>query len=368
MAERCHERYSQAVTFGAQPAIARGMLRALFACSLLAAWMLAAAPAPAAAAPVQADAIDLSFRAKRPVPDRILERAPRVVRSAATTSTQYVDTQGNPFTIVTDQDGLDTKPYADILTSVVHGSEIANLEITVTNLTGVQALCGSSAAACYFPMADGHGRIYLAHDYTDWVHTTIHEYGHHIDNQLLNFAHLFGTCDISRDGSRNWFFQRFYGKRTPTGDFSCDPGSSWDQLLQELFAEDYSWLNGMRNWVLDTAVPPSEVDVEAMRSDIVDRFEPTVKRTNTRRVSPGRSRTVRLEVGVFTFLELKLRGPRGTNFDIYLYERGRKRPGAYSKRRGSRETLRVIVAPGTYLAVIASRAGRGRAKLTVGRY
>jgi hypothetical protein len=341
---------------------------ALAGAAVLVLAIAATAPAVAAEAPIQADVVDLSFRAQRPVPDRILKRAPRVARSAALTSTQYVDTYGNPFTIVTDQDGLDTKPYADILTSVVHGSEISNLEITVTNLAGVQALCGAQAAACYFPMRDGHGRIYLAHDYTDWVHTTIHEYGHHVDNQLLNFAHLFGTCDISGDGSRNWFFERFYGKRTPKAEFSCDPGSSWDQLLPELFAEDYSWLNGMRNWVLETAVPPSEVDVEAMRSDIVDRFEPTVKRTRTKRVAPRRSRTIRIEAGVFTFLELKLRGPRGTNFDLYLYERGKKRPSAYSRRRGSRETLRVIVTPGTYLAVIGSRAGSGRATLTVGLY
>ena len=88
------------------------------------------------------------------------------------------------------------------------------------------------------------------------MHIVVHEYGHHMDNQLVNLAGLGYGCDVDGDGSRRWFFARDLEDRIFNRGFDCSPATPWDHLLPELFAEDFTRANGLTGWVMPLP-PPS---------------------------------------------------------------------------------------------------------------
>src|SRR4029079_6404431 len=124
--------------------------------------------------------------------------------------------------------------------------------VHVVKLSDVGTLCGNpDFQACYKstdPLHNGKGEIWFGYDDPDWKHSLVHEYGHHMDNQLLNIAHLRdfkldAGCGIDSDGSRNWFFVRVIGTNLAPN-FACKT-NSWENFLPELFAEDFVMLNGI---------------------------------------------------------------------------------------------------------------------------
>lgn len=157
--------------------------------------------------------------------------------------------------------------------------------------------------ACYAPddpQRSFDGRLWFAGDDSDVTHTLVHEYGHDVDNQLLNLGHL-GACTFANDGSRNWFFERELEDNVfSQGGISCRPGSDWEHLPGEVFAEDLAQLNGVQGWVLRSVRPPTRLQLAALAFDTQERYRPTRIRW-----SPRVPATKRLRVRNWTILDFR---------------------------------------------------------------
>ncbi len=272
---------------------------------------------------------------------------------------QFVDSHGHTFRVGTDIPALDLLPYANVLASTVHRGETADVLVEVVLRAQVAPICGSpDAEACYYADLDnpGHGWMYIPNDHPDLGHIIVHEYGHHVDHQLLNLAH-FAPCYLLGDGSRNWMVAR------NPGAFSCQ-SSRWDEDLAELYAEDYVVLNGIDDWFLTTMSPPNQSQLRALAFDFFNPFWPR-RLFKSRFVRWDGVLRKRFTVRHWTVLSMTLSGRRAADLDLYLFRQGRRRAIAKSTRVGSRETVRRILRPGTYMGVVHAYGANGTARLRI---
>lgn len=339
---------------------ARGM-------AVLVAGLLVATASPAFAAPRPVVPFDLTkVEAKKRVIDTILEPGPPKARAAQAIQ-PFVDSHGHRISLTTDVPDFDLLQVASVLGALEHGPEIEAVRVHMTTLDAIRGICGEEAVACYQPNDSDHsdaGQIWAGVDDPDWIHTVVHEYGHHVDNQLLNLRHLNFGCSFANDGSRNWFFEREVEDDILTTGISCDPDSDWEYLLGEVYAEDYVALNGITNWMLSSVRSPTQAQLDALSVDMEQNFEPyymTWRPLLQRR--RGRYRGFSLEQ--WSFIDISLRGPHGTDMDLYLYDDGATRPFKRSRGRGRRERIRTILAPGDYEIGAYPYRGRGRASVRV---
>lgn len=309
---------------------------------------------------------------------RALALAARVhAASAEMVRYTYTDAHGHEFGIqtypgVAPEEALDR--VASLLSTVPHSWEIEHLEVLVVNLADMPAYCGSEIAqACYLPRDPDRsfdGWMIVGWDDPELPHTVAHEYGHHMDNRLLNIAHLSVVCsDWSGDGSRRWFIARELSDDIFSAGFDCIAGSPWETQLAELYAEDFAVLAGSNGWGRITAVPPPSGDVlSELSDDIHDPLLPRTSKVRGRLSRRGSRKVHRFRVRMPTFFEIRLNGPKRAEMSIALYEPDSRRPLARTRRRGSRDYLFVLgLLPGTYrIEVRAGRAG-GTYRMSVGR-
>jgi hypothetical protein len=302
------------------------------------------------------------------VHDVVLAPGAGRVRASAANTKVFQDAQGHAIHISTSVPGLALEPYAGLLAGIpLHGAEIQHLAVEVVAPDKIGAICGSSdAAACYGPDAPGRspaGHMFLPSSDPDLVHIVVHEYGHHMDNQLLNLAGLGYGCDVDGDGSRRWFFARDVGDAIVDRGYDCSPSTPWDHLLPELFAEDCTRANGRTGWVMPVR-PPSPSVLRAMRDDVARPFR---RHVSLGRISvPGRGEfRHRLTVGDWTAIGVRLSVPRGRDFDLFIYEPGQRRPLIKSTHTGSAEERigGAFFAPGAYTLVVRSRGRGGTSRL-----
>jgi hypothetical protein len=317
----------------------------------------------------QVEPADLSrVRALTAVRDVVIStRDVRASQSAPIRVEKFTDRDGLSITVGTPLPVLDLRPIASVLAGSVHGGELETVRVWVVFKRDVGGACGTGpeVAACY--IADTHGgrsgSIVVGYDDPDRTHTLVHEYGHHVDNQLFNLAQL-GQCTMSSDGSRRWFFARDSrdGIRRRAG---CTTTFPHDRRIGEVFAEDYVALNQIRDWFLRTFPPPTDAVLGAMRRDIRRPFVPRVRRYRGRLVRHGR-RTHRLRLDAPTYLGARLRGPgRGrSDFDLALYRRGGRRAFARGVRSGPDEVVVRFLRRGNYELRVSGR-GSGSYSLVV---
>lgn len=294
--------------------------------------------------------------AKSVVQDNVFNEAPPKPPPARVE--QFVDSHGHTFRVGTDLPTLDLLPYANVLAATVHRGETAKVLVEVVLPEQVRGLCGADAAACYYNDPDyGRGWMYIPAEHPDLTHIIVHEYGHHVDNQLLNLAHLSRGCAPLGDGSRNWLFAR-----NPTG-FECESGD-WELLLAELYAEDYVSLNGFDGWVLGTIRPPTRFELTQLAFDFANPFWPR-QLAKSGFVPRRRTLAKQFTLRHWTRVDMLLTGARRADLDLFLFRRGGQRPLARSIGPGSRELIGRVLRPGAYVAVAhASRAG-GNAALRI---
>jgi hypothetical protein len=333
--------------------MSRTLRVALAALTVLSASVLAGA----ASAARLAEPIDLGeVVAKAEVQDAVFTEQPP--KGPPARIEEFVDSHGHRFRIGTDVPGLDLAPYANVLASTVHRNETAKVLVEVVLPEQMTVVCGAEALACYWGDVNrGNGWMYLPTVDSDLVHIIVHEYGHHIDNQLTNLAHLDARCPTLGDGSRNWFVAR-----NPRG-FLCN-GNEWDRDLGELFAEDYVVLSGIKDWVLGTIAPPTAGHLKQLAFDIANPFRPR-RFSDSGAVSRQRVLTKRFAVRHWTRLDALLTGPRGTNFDLFVYRAGATKALGGSARPGSREVVRGVIRPGKYELLVYAYRGSGKASLRV---
>jgi hypothetical protein len=318
----------------------------------------AAAFAGTASAARVAEPIDLGeLTAKAEVEDALFEQAPP--KAPPSRIEEFVDSHGHRFRIGSDVPGVDLAAYANVLAATVHRGETAKVLVEVLLPEQMTTVCGPDALACYYsdPTRRGNGFMYVPTADPDLVHIVVHEYGHHVDNQLTNIFHLDARCGMLGDGSRNWFFAR-----NPRG-FFCN-ASEWDRDLAELFAEDYVVLSGINDWVLRTTGPPSAAQLRQLAFDFATPFRPR-RLGESQFVDRRRVLAKAFTVKHWTLLDSVLTGPTGTNLDLFLYRAGSRRAIAGSVRPGSREVIRRTLRPGKYELLVYAYRGSGTARLRI---
>ena len=330
--------------------------------------VLALLPASASAAvPTPIEPLDLGeWRAKGEVVDTRLRPTVRA-KAAAAHVERFSDEHGHVLTLVTDLPGLDLNPYARVFAALHHDKEIEDVVIEVVAPDEIPEICGDpEALACYAPEDPARslrGWIWIPTADPDLIHIIVHEYGHHVDNQLINLGHLGIGCGFNDDGSRNWFFERDVDDRLLDNGVTCSPERGWSHLLGELYAEDYTWLNGNRYWRPDMPVrAPADWHLSAMASDFADPLDPETSRYGGW-VGHRKSRWTRVENEDWTVFTARLRGRRAADLDLFLYRAGKRRPFAASRGQGSGEEIGEILAPGRYDVQVLARRDGGNARL-----
>jgi hypothetical protein len=310
--------------------------------------------------------------ARGEIRDRVLASRPARASQAPTPTRveRYTDEHGHTILVGTTIPTLDLEPFAAVLAGTIHRAELSELRVLVIPPDQISAAWGAAAGvvACYGaddPARSNAGEMIVPSASPDLLHALVHEYGHHMDNSLLNLGHL-EICDFASDGSRRWFFARDADDDIVTRS-GCNDSTPYERQLAELYAEDYVALHGIDEWFVSAFPPPTARMLRALRSDIFRPFTPRIIRYRNviRRPRRGRAHLLRLEV--HTFFEARLTGPGGrrNDFDLFLYRRGGRRPIALSARRRSREHIERLLAPGRYEVVPFAYKGRGRYRLRV---
>lgn len=332
-----------------------GLVIAIVRMALLAG-VLAACSAPTALGAETLGTIELDGLATaRPVRDAILEEERRAPPSRIET---FTDAHGHRITVGSDIQLLDLSWYAAVLEQTLHGAEIEQAFVEVVPWAAIEGACGGAGVVgCYMP---SQRRMVVTDQDPSGVgeltHTIVHEYGHHVDLGLENLAHLDPRC-TGGDGSRTWWWFRVPDR------FTCR-STSWDLLIAELYAEDYSAANGIVGWQLATIGPPSAADVDRLRYDFQTRFAPRAL-GGTAFVRRHRRVVWMLSVRHWTWLTAALRGPSRADLDLYLYRRGGRRPLRRSERLGSLERIVYTLRPGRYEVAVRAARASGRATVRV---
>jgi hypothetical protein len=325
----------------------------------------------AAASELQpAGKIDLSkVSAKKEVKDALLPAGAHVASTArAVARAAFADASGRVITIDSTVPAFDLTAAANVLNSTFHGAEISNVVIHVKTLAEIATICGDKQAlACYQPSntVPGHGELWFAADDTDWIHSLVHEYGHHMDNQIANLEQLHqygrgGGCYVDSDGTRDWFFERI-GASNTSGTFTCD-GSDWEHLLPELFAEDFVVLNGIHNWQLSSAQEPNSRQLKAMKYDLETPLF-TARKKTTRKIKHNKTAWSTITTPNYSFLRIKVSGATGRDFDVFVFKHNSSKLWSKAAHNGRVENYFDIIGPGSWDVGITAYKKTGKAKI-----
>jgi hypothetical protein len=237
---------------------------------VLAATVALAVPAAAAAAAPRLESPSRARIAAAPafIADTTLAapKAGRLLASEAYWGGRYTTPSGDVVTVyVSDsypQDPAIAQGWANFLSGLVHGPELALVTAYLAPLDEVQTLCGPDALACYSPAQSllvAPGDPPTSDISAEAVVT--HEYGHHVAAHRSNAP--WPAVDY---GTKRWASAMQVCRRTRAGELH--PGAESIPYYQlnpgEAFAESYRVLNQRRAGIAETPW------------DIVDqRFYPT---------------------------------------------------------------------------------------------
>jgi hypothetical protein len=163
--------------------------------------------------------------------------------------------------------------WADFITSLVHGAEIATVTVVIAPLRQVRNTCGRSALACYLGQTK---TLYApADDVPDEATAksiVAHEYGHHVANSATNTP--WPTIDW---GTKRWATAMNICSRVTGGQlYPGDEGRNYLYNPGEAFAESYRVLNEQllaltpTPWnIVDPSLQPSAAALDALRLDVI---------------------------------------------------------------------------------------------------
>jgi hypothetical protein len=251
--------------------------------------------------------------------------------------------------------------WADFMTSLVHGPELATVTIDLAPLAEVQRTCGGQALACYNPRT---ATIVAPADDVDAQTSAkgilIHEYGHHVAANRLN------PPFVSEDyGTKRWASYENVCAKTSTGDlfpgaedlrhYALNPG--------EAFAESYRVLNEQKlglpqeGWdVVTTTLYPDATALGLLEQDVTTPWTANTARKLVGTLnSKTRSRTYSVSVPYDGRLTVSPRQSRSVNVSVALVSSG-STVATTSMKRASGASLSTTVC--------GQRAFNVRVKLT----
>jgi hypothetical protein len=299
--------------------------------------------------------------------------ASQVVQSAGAWGGRYTTTTGETVNVTaSDRYPVDetlTRSWAEYLTSLVHGPEIAHVTLYLAPSSEVQAMCGLAALGCY----SGTRQLIVAprDDYPNGTTAQAivsHEYGHHIARNRVNPPWSAVAHGTKRWGSRIGVCARTdAGTLFPGGSgfrYRLDPG--------EGFAESYRLLNELRAgrpespWdIVDTSLRPDAQALAALEQDILTPWtKPVVEaRSGTFRARGNGTRTIRFVTPLDGSVQLRLAAPSKLRLRLTLVDTSRNLIVA----TGGRRLTALICGHRSLAARVARLAGAGTFRLSIAK-
>jgi hypothetical protein len=303
---------------------------------------------------------------------------------AGAVRTQAADAWGGPYTTstgetvnvtVSDRYPVDeslARGWAEFLTSLVHGPEIARVTLYLAPYSEVQATCGFEALACYISQRE----VIVAprDDFPEGPTAqaiVTHEYGHHIARNRINTP-----WDPLRYGTKRWASQIGVCQRTDAGTlFPGGQGFRYRLDPGEGFAESYRVLNELRAgrpetpWeVVDTSLRPDAAGLAALERDVLEPWTApaTERRVGTFRRRGKATRSFALATPLDGELRISLGAPTSSRFRLSLYDTSRKTTVA-SARPGVRTISTLICGRRSLSVRVTQVAGKGRFRLSISK-
>jgi hypothetical protein len=265
-----------------------------------------------------------------------------------------------------------TRAWAEFLTSLVHGSELARVTLYLAPYNEVQSICGFDALACY-----SGGREMIIAPLQDFQAgptaqaVVAHEYGHHIARNRIN-----APWDALRYGPKRWASAVGVCSRAASGSlFPGGQGFRYRLDPGEGFAESYRVLNELRSgrpespWeVVDLSLRPDQTALAALEQDVIAPWTgPTLlTRLGTFRTRGKAARTFSLATPLDGSLRITLGAPSNTRFRMSLYDPSQRQFVAIG-RAGVRTLSTTICGQRALTIRVTQVVGKGRFRLSISR-
>ena len=214
--------------------------------------------------------------------------------------------------------------FADLLASLLHGSELSQLTLNLATLDRVRQICGAAAFGCYSPQAKSI--VAPGQDLRTITARSIvtHEYGHHLANSRSNDP--WPAVDW---GTKRWASYENICKRSKAGElFLGDEAENYQLNPGEDFAENYRVLNERRlgveelPWqVVDASLYPDQTALDLLAQDITNPWTGATSTTLRGTFGPrATGRGFRLQTPLDGSFSATLRGPVNSRFTLRVVD------------------------------------------------
>ncbi len=226
----------------------------------------------------------------------------------------FKDRKGSRVNIVSDYD-VDMKMIADTIDKSIHPKAATLAILVVSYLKGeVRKSCGAPAEVdikgCYVSTTKTKGAMVIGFDDPNLQQTLLHEYGHHVDQQLYNLEEVV-KCKGDGDGSRRWLIARKLNKEILANGWSCKYEKGYINSIAEIFANDFAQLNGVEKWeylLFPFQEPPTKRVLAALKRDIKKPFKPKDLARLRGRFNKSGKRDFRFRVQIPSFVDADAKG------------------------------------------------------------
>ncbi|HXG77136.1 MAG TPA: hypothetical protein VNJ53_11240 [Gaiellaceae bacterium] len=261
--------------------------------------------------------------------------------------------------------------WAEFLSRLTHGSELALLSAYLAPLDEVQDICGQDAIGCYAP----NRMVSIAEtlpDGTTAEDVVRHEYGHHVAFHRLNapwraidwgpkrWASAAGVC------GRVQRREAFPGNQG--GSYAQNPGEAWAEVYR-LMDERKAGLTTGRWPIIAPSFYPDEAALSAAERDVLEPWTAGAVSSFQRVFARAERRawTIRLATPLDGDLRVTVSLPRGAEHEVALLSGDRRtvlRRAQWIGQRAKRATA-TVCGQRTLFLRIAPRGAAGRVAVTV---
>ena len=260
--------------------------------------------------------------------------------------------------------------WADLLGSLVHGSEISTVTVLLATPTQIARVCGADAVACYSPQG---AVLYTPGEDpgTDLSAEAVitHEYGHHVaanrtnapwsalDSGPKRWASAMQVCARTRSG------ELFPGAEDP-GHYTLNPGEGW--------AETYRVLNERKAglaeapWQIVTqALYPTAAALTAAEQDVTSPWQAGTTTTQTAALSTKKTRTFTVATQLDGTVKMTLKHSAGMRLSVDVFASSTR--AAHVVSAGVVSRTFTACGARSFRFRVADLAGRGSVSLTVAK-